>query len=465
MDNRMPQQKPQTQNKDLPEYIQKKNYQMTCFICMVVVLQGLLLATISLIDSNYKIVISTLAYTLLMLATLIYTRITKKLYFFYGSASIMAIFLTLWFLYSGGTEGFGIIWMMVIPLFTLYLIPYTGFIILNASVFLLLIIGMWTPLIHTDLVYDYTEVFRTRFPLVFLFEFAFSIFLKRRIHKTEGELIEQKNILANEIKQASLIQKTFFQQESGIYKGWEIAYSCIPMAGVSGDLYDLYPEKMEDLNSTTSSTDKKSGKIKIKGLGIFDTSGHGISTGIITLLAKNIIRQEFYEHMKDSLVDMMNEINIRFNVEKGELENYMTGVLLRMKEKDTEGRGVIEFVNAGHQSPVLYRKSSGSFEILNNSTLSVGAIGLSSIEPYYDSISIAMEPGDELILYTDGVINCSAPGGRRLGQQGFIDILAVHVAKEIDVQLSNIISDMAVFKGIEPSKDDMTIMLLKYNGV
>ena len=277
--------------------------------------------------------------------------------------------------------------------------------------------------------------------------------------------IEQKNILANEIKQASLIQKTFFQQESGIYKGWEIAYSCIPMAGVSGDLYDLYPEKMEDLNSTTSSTDKKSGKIKIKGLGIFDTSGHGISTGIITLLAKNIIRQEFYEHMKDSLVDMMNEINIRFNVEKGELENYMTGVLLRMKEKDTEGRGVIEFVNAGHQSPVLYRKSSGSFEILNNSTLSVGAIGLSSIEPYYDSISIAMEPGDELILYTDGVINCSAPGGRRLGQQGFIDILAVHVAKEIDVQLSNIISDMAVFKGIEPSKDDMTIMLLKYNGV
>ena len=142
----------------------------------------------------------------------------------------------------------------------------------------------------------------------------------------------------------------------------------------------------------------------------------------------------------------------------------MTGVLLRMKEKTDDGRGRIEFVNAGHQVPILYKKSRGSFELLNNSTLSVGAIGLSSIEPYYDSIDLELEAGDELILYTDGVINCSAPGGRRLGQQGIIDILASNIDKSIDNQLSDIISDIAAFKDIEPSKDDMTIMILKYTG-
>lgn len=460
----MQKQQRQKQNKELPEYIQKKNYQMTCFICAAIMIEGFVLAFISLIDSNLKVVISTLCYTVLMLATLIYTRITKKLNFFYISASIMVTCLTLWFLYSGGTEGFGIIWIAVIPLFTLYLIPFKGFVALNALVQLFLMIGLWTPLQKTSLVYDFSEVFRIRFPLLYLFEFVFSVFLKCRIHKTEGELIEQKNILANEIKQASLIQKTFFQQESGIYKGWEIAYSCIPMAGISGDLYDLYPEKQEDLTLTTSPSEKKSGRIKIKGLGLFDTSGHGISTGIITLLAKNIIRQEFYEYMNKDLIDMMNQINIRFNVEKGELENYITGVLLRMGEKEADGSCTIEFVNAGHQVPVLFKKSRGSFELLNNSTLSVGAIGLSSIEPYYDSIRVSMDVGDELILYTDGVINCCAPGGRRLGQQGFIDILASNIEKEVDVQLNDIISDIASFKDIEPSKDDMTIMLLKYTG-
>ena len=456
------QQQQQMQNKELPEYIQKKNYQMTCFICAAIMIEGFVLSAVSLIDSNLKVVIATLAYTILMLATLIYTRKTKKLNFFYVSASIMVTCLTLWFLYSGGTEGFGIIWIAVIPLFTIYLIPLKGFVALNTAVQLFLMIGLWTPLHKTSLVYDFTEVFRTRFPLLYLFQFAFSVFLKRRIHMTEAELVEQKNILATEIKQAALIQKTFFQQESGIYKGWELAYSCIPMAGISGDLYDLYPEKQEDLNSTTSQAEKKSGRIKIKGLGLFDTSGHGISTGIITLLAKNIIRQEFYEYVNKDLIELMNQINVRFNVEKGDLENYMTGVLLRIGEKNPDGNCEIEFINAGHQVPVLYKKNSSSFELLNNSTLSVGAIGLSSIEPYYDSIRVSMSVGDELILYTDGVINCSAPGGRRLGQQGFIDILASNIDKDVDVQLSDIISDIAAFKDIEPSKDDMTIMLLKY---
>ena len=454
----------QMQNKLDPDYIQKKNYQMTCFICLAIIIEGIVLSIISLLDSNIAVVVSTLAYTLLMLVTLIYTRITKKLILFYISASIMVIFLTIWFLYSGGTEGFGIIWITVIPLFTLYLIPFKGFVVLNSAVLFFLILGFWTPLRNTNLIYDYSSAFNTRFPILFFFEFAFSVFLKRRIHLTEGELVEQKNLLAAEIKQASLIQKTFFQQESGQYQGWEIAYSCIPMTGLSGDLYDFYPERQEDLNSTASSSEKKSGKTKIKGLGLFDTAGHGISTGIITLLAKNIIRQEFYENTNNSLVEMMHKINIRFNVEKGELENYMTGILLRMGEKDSKGHDTIEFINAGHPSPILFKHNRGSFEVLNNSTLSVGAIGLSSIEPYYDSISLSMEAGDELILYTDGVINCSAPGGRRLGQQGIIDILASNIEKDLDVQLSDIISDIAAFKDIEPSKDDMTIVLLRYKG-
>ena len=50
------------------EYISKNNYSMTCFICLVIVAQGTILALISLIDSNYAVVFSTLAYTLLMLA-------------------------------------------------------------------------------------------------------------------------------------------------------------------------------------------------------------------------------------------------------------------------------------------------------------------------------------------------------------------------------------------------------------
>ncbi len=449
--------------KETPDYILKKNYYMTCFICLVIVIQGMILTLVSLVDSNYTIVISTQAYTLLMLATFIYTKVKKKLTFFYISASIMVICLTLWFLYSGGTEGFGIIWIAVIPLFTVYLIPYTAFIILNFFVFLFLAIGMWTNLSATALVYDFSSVFRTRFPLLYLFEFVFSVFLKHRILKTESELIEQKDILSSENKMATLIQKSFFRHEVTSFKSWDIACSCIPLEGISGDLYDLYPKNREELEDEENIKEADIDR-EISGLGIFDSSGHGISTGIITLLAKSIFIQEFYEGQNKKLTELMEKINVRFNVEKGEVDTYLTGIMLRMNGVDEKGNGKIEFVNAGHQTPVIYRKKDDSFTLLNNSTLSVGAIGLSAIEPYYDSIEVTMEKGDELILYTDGVINCCAPGGRRLGQQGFINILAANINKTADDQLSDIISDIASFKGMEPSKDDMTIMLLRYQG-
>ena len=442
--------------KENAEYIAKRNYHITCFICLVIAIQGFILAAISLIDSNYKVVFSTLAYALLMLVTFVYTKSTKKLTCFYVSASLMVTLLTVWFLYSGGTEGFGIIWITVVPLFTLYLIPYKGFIILNFSVFLMLVIGMWTPLSNTPFIYEYTTVFRTRFPLLYLFEVIFSVFLKYRIYMTENELVEQKEVLASENKMASVIQKSFFSQEVSSFKGWDIACSCIPLASISGDLYDIYPKKTEG---------EEEGAVReISGLGIFDSSGHGISTGIITLLAKNIFKQEFYENINNDIVDMVHNINTRFNVEKGEVDTFLTGIFIRMKNIKADGSGEIELVNAGHQIPVIYRKRNDSFDVLNNSTLAVGAIGLSSIEPYYDSVDVTMEKGDEIILYTDGVINCCAPGGRRLGQQGLINILAANINKPADNQLNDIISDIAAFKGMEPSKDDMTIMLLKFQG-
>ena len=455
-------------NRQHSEYNAQKNYHMASLISLAIAIEGFILSIVSLIDSNFVIVLTTLAYALLMLATFIYTKLTKKLTFFYVSASIMVICLTLWFLYSGGTEGFGIIWVAVIPLFTLYLIPYKCFLCINFVVLVLLMAGLWSPLGDTELVYAFNNAFKTRFPLLYLFEFIFSIFLKHRIFMTENELLEQKDILASENKMAALIQKSFFQQEMSSFKGWDIACSLIPLAGISGDLYDLYPKHVSlektDKKKTTKKKSESNEKEEIKGLGIFDSSGHGITTGIITMLAKNIFKQEFYESENKSIVDLVENINVRFNVEKGEVDTYMTGILLRMKEVDSKGNGHIEFVNAGHQSPIIYRKQNESFELINNSTLSVGAIGLSSIEPYYDSIELTMSKGDELILYTDGVINCCAPGGRRLGQQGFINILAANINKPADEQLNDVISGIASFKGMEPSKDDMTIMVLRYQG-
>ena len=249
---------------------------MAWVISLLIGVEGVVMTLICLKEANMRMVIISMSYAIAMLGTFVYINATKKLTPFYVVVYIIAFFLTIDFLMDGGSEGFGIIWMTIIPLFSVYVIPFGSFLIMNTGVLLIIILGMWTPL--NAFVYDFTTTFETRFPIIYMVDFLFASFLKHRILSTEKELRHQKDLLSSEIYQAATIQKTFFHQNFTHFSDWEIACRCVPMAGVSGDMYDFYPSKIE-------------GEDSLYGAGIFDISGHGISSGIITLLAKNIIMQ------------------------------------------------------------------------------------------------------------------------------------------------------------------------------
>ena len=104
------------------------------------------------------------------------------------------------------------------------------------------------------------------------------------------------------------------------------------MAAVSGDLFDIYHRQNN-----------------IDGIGIFDISGHGLASGLVTMLVKNIIHQEFYKIADTDLAEILSRINTRIIQEKADIENYLTGILVRI------GSDKIELVNAGHPFPILYK--------------------------------------------------------------------------------------------------------------
>ena len=399
-------------------------------------------------DANYSMVIVSLAYSIVMFATFVFINITKKITLFYVTGPLIIIALEVDFLLTGGAQGFGIIWMAIIPLFTLYLLPTVSFFTLNSVVFLLLVLGMWTPL--KQYCYQYTPFFATRFPLVYMIAYIFTFFLKHRIQLTENELNDQKNMLSSEIEQATFIQQTFYQQKITTFENWEIAFKCVPMAGVSGDLYDFYPEKQAQKAYTSNVKDSE-----LLGAGIFDISGHGISSGIITLLAKNIIVQEFYEGLSKPLWQVVQNINDRFIVEKGGIQNYITGIMLRFNKNN------IELVNSGHQKPLLYRKATNTFQFIENSSLAFGAIGLSTVSSSYDSLFLEMKSGDELFLYTDGIVDNQNLKGDSFGHKAFVDSFSRTIGLPVETQLSALFDEINVFSTDAEPEDDMTLIILK----
>lgn len=421
---------------DDKKLISDKNYQIAKFISMMISILGVIQCFLGIRDHNPYIIWLSVGYSVLMLITYIITNITKRPLFFYIAGSILVIFLETSFIFNGGTEGFGIIWIMLIPLFSVYIFSREVYIASNFFFFLILAVFFWTPL--NTKIYPYSKSFLTRYPLAYFIEAFFGGFLQSRIRNTEISLQAQKKLLDKEIRQAALIQKAFYGKTVIAEEHWDIAYKNKPMAGVSGDLYTFFIQNK-----------------RVKGFGIYDISGHGISSGILTLLAKNIISQEFEADEKCALWETVTRINDRYIEEKGEVSNYLTGITVRL-QKD-----YVEFVNAAHPAPILYKKSTGTFDFVKNSQNAVGPIGLNDIPAVYDSVLVTLEPGDELFFYTDGILECKNSSGQLFGEDRLLATIKENIASPVDDQKDAVFQALESFQGLAPASDDATVIILR----
>ena len=272
---------------------------------------------------------------------------------------------------------------------------------------------------------------------VFMIIFVVLIYT-RVVYRIELYLKNHSDSLENEIKMAAVIQQSFFRQDVENIKKYEVAYFSRPMVGVSGDLYDFY----------------KTGD-KLDGLGVFDVSGHGISSGLVTMLVKNIIHQEFYNQKEAELWEIVNKINDRVIEEKGEIQNYLTGALVRLYEDK------FELVDAGHPAPILYRKKTGECDFIKLGEKSVGVIGIAGFPVFYESMFYDFEDGDELILFSDGVVDIKNENEEYFGKERLLEAAKIVIGRSAAEQVSYIANSIYSFCASREQNDDLTIIVLK----
>ena len=245
--------------------------------------------------------------------------------------------------------------------------------------------------------------------------------------------------MEKELELAAFVQESFSKRKMPELEAFDIAYYSKAMAGVSGDMYDFY-------------TDDEI----LEGAGIFDVSGHGIASGLVTMLVRNIFQQEFHQNENKELYEVMEIIDKRIRVEKRNIENYLTGILLRMKG-DT-----IEMVNAGHPCPVLFKKESGECNYFDEKRkFSSTVIGLSSIEPFFQQTSFEMKSGDEIVLFTDGIKEAMNTTHDEFGSSRFLDSVRNAVIQPFGNQIPAVLADIGHFTENAEQSDDITIVIIR----
>lgn len=205
---------------------------------------------------------------------------------------------------------------------------------------------------------------------------------------------------------------------------------------VGGDFYDFYFV----------------GENKL-GFLIADVSGKGIPAAMFMMTAKTIIKG-YAESGKsvDEVFTIANEKLCESN-EAGMFVTAWFGMLDLLT-------GKVEFVNAGHNPPLVRHKDS-TFDYLKSKPSFVIA-GMEGMK--YRRNEIFLSPGDEIYLYTDGVTEATDSENRLYGEERLVRFLNTLHGLSGEEICHAVKADVADFVGDAPQFDDITMLYLKYNG-
>lgn len=265
-------------------------------------------------------------------------------------------------------------------------------------------------------------------------------------------LEKEKHRSDMDLEMASLVQRKFLPKPNKHFIGWEIAVCYAPQAKVSGDFYDYYC--YNDI---------------LNGITLFDVSGHGLSASLVTMLSKNIIARVFQTgfRRKEGVDKILSKINNLILAEKGDIENYMTGILCRFDDSETPSKCNVELGNAGHPYPLKYSLLDNQVYELkgNDGKKHYGAIGMKGINVSFARSNFTMTTGDILVLYTDGLTEATNSKQEQFGLAAIKEIIKMNHAKTASEILGLIVEKLDEFTEYRGFEDDLTIIIAKRKNI
>jgi sigma-B regulation protein RsbU (phosphoserine phosphatase) len=130
-------------------------------------------------------------------------------------------------------------------------------------------------------------------------------------------------------------------------------------------------------------------------------------------------------------------------------------ITLFYAEIDT-ATGALAYVNAGHNPPLVAR-SGGALEPLEATSVVLGAFR----DVNFESRETRLEPGERLLLYTDGVTEAWNSEEQEYGAERLRNFLAGHPAEEGKDLVAAIVSDVLGFSAGTRLSDDMTLVSIR----
>ncbi len=250
---------------------------------------------------------------------------------------------------------------------------------------------------------------------------------------------EEMQYLQSELDLAQEVHKSLMPQKAPEVPGLDFAAYSRPAQMIGGDLFDFFT--FQD---------------GAQGFAIADVAGHGVSAGLLMASLQTALRTLVPLHR--SPAEVMKRVNDLFchNV------SFTTFASTFLGAYDPSTR-VLSYCNAGHNPPLVIHSPEPDQQPVAWLRPTGAAIGLVE-EASFGEESVALTPGDTLLLYTDGVTEATNQRSEEFGAQrlaGFFQKLSLQPAKDLVRALRD---ELQQFTEGLPLADDTTIVVCRING-
>ena len=253
------------------------------------------------------------------------------------------------------------------------------------------------------------------------------------LYRVRLELRQSRHELTRkeaELSFANEVQRTLFPRRFPAGRGVEFAARCVPARGIGGDYYDVLelPE----------------GRV---GFAVADISGKGISAAILMANLQALLRTLAFRSR--SLAELGASLNRHLH-DVTEGSRFATLFYAEWHAARRE----LRYLNAGHNPPFLLGRAR--CHRLDEAGLPLGMFPEAEVRVG----GASLEPGDLLVLYSDGITEKGTLYGPEFGEQRLEDVVSAHRGEPLEQIQQRVFAALDGWNDEEP-EDDMTLVLVR----
>ncbi|MGD0867993.1 MAG: SpoIIE family protein phosphatase [Bryobacteraceae bacterium] len=247
-----------------------------------------------------------------------------------------------------------------------------------------------------------------------------------------AEIEQTERIMQRDLSQAAEIQRRMLPAQAPEVAGTDLAGFNAACRTVGGDYYDFFPYP--------------DGRV---AMALGDVSGKGLPASLMMMALH--ARVQVLAEEPGNLATFMTRLNKTTSAQcpSNRFITFFFCVL------DTAS-GELTFANAGHNPPILMR-ASGEAQMLEGGG---PVLGILPTAPYGEQRA-HLDPGDMLVLYSDGVTEANNAAYDEYGEGRFIEVLKRYREAPATAIVDAVTRDLAEFAAGAPQADDITLVVAK----